>query len=522
MIAIPFILHAKERIILSATSASAGQHECLDYLPGSALLGAFASLEYKQGKTKDPDTVFHLFHSGAVSFGDAYPLSPDGSPCIRIPLSFHQAKAKAGSPATSNNKKGLCSEKTFNLSATAREDNGDQLVQMRNEWMTASGALTSVDSGYVLKTARDSAKRGTAADGQLFGFSYIESGQSFCGCIYVSDDQEHLVEKLKTWISKNDSVFIGRSHNAEFGRCELSPLPEDPHAMFTPSSPDEQKTNLPEEIRLLALSDWWFPTGLPTEGASFHPLLEDYSLTPDRTFARFRTYSPWNSFRGVPDPQRHVVSKGSVITLTLKEDKTPPEISLSDLRKPLRSDGLGAGQSDGLGRTLVHPSLLDSKHPAFSTPSPILDQPQASEKSAPRPENPYLPQIERRWVQAWVQMEADSYAKELISSWKNFRPQPEKSQWAQLRGLARKSSSPDSMLAEFKQFTRSGAAKYKWEGMSRGQGHCTLTQMLLQSWETFSKQFKQQNDPRSKISGSKEQIYLQAVAEATRRLRELK
>lgn len=84
----------KDDVIVSASNASAGGHRCLDFIPGSVLLGIAAAGKYTE--LKNQNRAIAVFQSGAVSFGSAYPV-PKGAdtPAIPVPASWHAAKDSA-------------------------------------------------------------------------------------------------------------------------------------------------------------------------------------------------------------------------------------------------------------------------------------------------------------------------------------------------------------------------------------------------------------------------------------------
>ena len=78
----------KEPVSLPAT-AGRSERGSLKFIPGAMILGALASRSYTQAQTQE--LAWDLFHSGAVSFGDAKPLA-DQAPAIHTPLSIHHPK----------------------------------------------------------------------------------------------------------------------------------------------------------------------------------------------------------------------------------------------------------------------------------------------------------------------------------------------------------------------------------------------------------------------------------------------
>jgi len=510
MISIPFQIDAEERLVFSRTSASTGIHETLDYVPGSALLGALAREFYPLWKSSRRSDAFRMFHSGLVSFGDAHPLDASGRPSIRTPFSFHRPKPQPGQPAEN--------DRDILNRAAAPHPEGVQLVQSRDEWLGTSGHPVSVLTGHILKTARDTANFGTPARSQLFGYSYIEAGQSFAGTIRVDDSCRDLAEILQSRMASGQPVHLGRSNHAEFGRCRLSPGSDGIDAWEPPGKTE----SLPEFLRLLALSDLWFPDGLSAEGSALHESLAGYRIDPSRTFLRFRRYSPWNAFRGFPDAERQIVSRGSVITLA-RTGATAPDAApdLARLRAVLEN-GLGSGLAEGLGRVLVHPPLLASEHPDF----PENTEPEASgarRSTASRPDSdPFLPRIERRWANRWIEMEADRLADFFVAQWRRFaKPRPRRSQWSQLRHIARSAASPEEFAKSFEAFSSSGAASWKWKGTAPGEkAETTLATAIRDAWEHLPHPDSSKSDPRASAKANREKAFLAAVAEAARRLRD--
>src|SRR5690606_12623829 len=109
----------------------------------------------------------------------------------------------------------------------------------------------------------------------------------------------------------------------------------------------------------------------------------------DKTFARFRSYAPWNAYRGFPDPERQVVTRGSVLTFTFHGHE--PDKTLKQLRE-LISDGVGNGRAEGLGKVWVNPPVLASE--TYST-SPRQHLALGDGTEASRPSAPVLAVIEQ-------------------------------------------------------------------------------------------------------------------------------
>ncbi len=89
MKSIEYVIILKEPCVFSERNASEGAHRGLDYVPGSALLGAVASRLYSK---LDVNESFKLFHSGHVRFGNAYPVNKQGRCTYPLPLSWVRQK----------------------------------------------------------------------------------------------------------------------------------------------------------------------------------------------------------------------------------------------------------------------------------------------------------------------------------------------------------------------------------------------------------------------------------------------
>jgi CRISPR-associated protein Csx10 len=514
MISIPYRATAEERLVLSRTSATAGLHESLDFLPGSVLLGCFAADHYGAWKTQRSNDAFAVFHSGKVSFGDGHPCAPDGSPTVAIPLSFHHAKATpktSGSPALQER---LIPGNIYNLTHSPWRNRGAQPVQLRSGWMNSAGRIVTIKRGHVLKTARDSSRHGVPEDSRVFGYQFVEAGQVFAGSICVDDSIPHLADEIRKWISSSPAILAGRSHRAEFGRCRLTlgdVLPS------WEASQNTDASSIASTLSLYALSDLLFSGGFRHDGRNLHPLLDGYEIDASRTYLRFRSYTAWNAYRGFPDYERQVLVRGSVMMLRWMngEGKSPPP--LSEIKAGL-GNGVGTGLAEGLGRVLVNPTFLAGVHPEFKIPeNPETVGPTSRQSS--RPATTELAAIEQRWIRRWVLLEADRLASQFVSEWRCFRPRPRRSQWAQLRQLARASISAEDFSKAFRDFVSAGAARWRWRGTSQSTGKKTIGETITDGWKQLPTEQKDP-DPRAKVGTAREQAFLAAVAEAARRLRD--
>lgn len=410
-------------VIVSASAASAGGHDCLDHIPGSALLGIAAGKCYKSLKKSEQAT--EVFQAGGISFGCAYPVA-DGqqNTSLPVPASWHEGKDRP-------------TEQPKDLSGNPEAWDGVQPKQMRSGYL-ATDRLMNVTGGYLMKTAVDPAT-GTAEEAKLFGFSYIPAGTRFIARIEAKDSG---LLDLVAPAFDNRQVRIGRSRNTEFGRA---------HARILPDTSAVENYQAAKQFSIYAESDLQlldgngFPASSPTAIAVALGL-EKWTVDMGRSFIRYRSYSKWNAFRKRFDPERQVIAKGSVITLTGDDPFTP------------QSNRVGAGLADGLGR--IHWCVPEIPKVHNSDAS---SHQKSKLQISLDPENPFA----RRYLRTRHDREALALGREWSTAWLGFRASLGSSQWSRLRAQATKAKTATALAKTLMEdgagmFVHGGSAK-KWQ-----------------------------------------------------------
>jgi len=333
-------------VILSANCSSA-EHASLDYIPGGTLLGVLAGRLYQ---SLNPDEAFTVFHSGKVRFNNAY---IDQS--LPLPFSWHAPK----NAQVVNETGQIQRDQVFDLSYQSPNDMaGQQPKQMRQGYINAAYQLSSPYSGYRLKTAIDPLT-GRAKDSQLFGYQHLNKGQHFFGSIVFDNDfDDALQETIKDQLQCG--LRLGRSKNSQYGRVSLQWLDNVPaHTRRLISSTGSQSTD--KKMTLWCLSDCCLhdtETGQPILQIQARHLGLEGDIIPDQTFIRTRRYIPYNTYRRGHELERQVISKGSVISIQLKE--AIDEQSLI----ALETQGIGLYKEQGLGQIAInHPWLAVNYQP---------------------------------------------------------------------------------------------------------------------------------------------------------------
>lgn len=424
-----------EDAVFSERPSTEGGHRGLNYIPGSALLGAAAARLYRR---LPRETAWLLFHSGKVRFGNALP-SAEGEQGYPVPFALHYAKG-----ATWKQEGCLSSRQVVNLAAgdEARALLGElQPKQLREGFLTPSGKLIEPKLNYRMKTAIDAGK-GRAAEGQLFGYNALPAGTLCVGELSADDDiPEDLWQQLLAIF--DGEILLGRSRSAEYG-CAAVRLAE----------PAPLATTAPEtEMVLWLLSDLAAcdPWGQPT----VEPLPEWLGLPKgeivwERSFVRTRRYAPWNAYRNSRDPERVVLQAGSVITYSLSDRQNDPWSEIHDRRV---AAGLGLYRECGLGKVWVNPPMLHGQRPQLEQPVPVTSGSGDRQDSNARP--PLIDWLEetdrQRARRQDLAAEATAVANELMERYQRARRYaglrddqpigPSVSQWGSVLNVAKSARS---------------------------------------------------------------------------------
>ena len=362
-----FNIQLKQPLIVSQQAATAGQHQSLDYIPGSAILGMVASQLYAQ---LTPEEALQVFHSGAVRFSDALPVH-QGQTAYPVPLCWHHSKG-----TDFHNHGRLDPNEIYDVSRKDRAQlAGKQPVQLRQFYVTEQGRRWQPNKVQTLKTAID-AHKNSAADGQLFGYDALAAGQEYA--FYVQTQAEvpaALVDKIQQVLQ--GTAWLGRSRSAQFGQVSIKAQSQVQPLIPAPPQDGVLTLWLLSDMHLLQHGQ---PTLVPA--AELLGLPAGSRWLPEQSFIRSRRYSLYNSYRQHYDREKQVLGRGSVLRYALPAGFTLTADWVAKLQQ-----GLGLGQEVGLGAVWVNPPLLQDVHaPAawtteakvMSTPKPVLAEPKST------------------------------------------------------------------------------------------------------------------------------------------------
>lgn len=319
-------------IILNQKSASQGNQETLDFIPGSNFLGIVAS-NYTEFTESEQLTVFH---SSKVRFGDAHPIL-ENKRALRTPASFQKPKIKDETCYVHHSIPDFKVVKDL------------QLKQSRSDFqMFTSNTAIQISplKSFSIKSAYDREKR-RSQDEKMYGYQSIQQDAEYCFEICFDEDvNTEIIESIKTKLIGKKR--IGRSRTAQYGLIEIQ------EEAFEKSTSDFGKKDefvIYAESRLIFLDNYLNPTLTPKPenfGVKGGEIL--WGKSQVRTFA----YSPYNYHRACFDAERKGIEKGSVFV-----------IKGGELTKNI--EFAGEYLNEGFGKIIINPDFFACNEMGVST-----------------------------------------------------------------------------------------------------------------------------------------------------------
>ena len=351
-------LRAEEPLVITDGSAESMGHQTQEYVPGSMLLGAFATQWRQTHKGIIPDDseeFCSLFLSNDVSWGHAYPIL-GSEESLPLPLCWQKKKNHGGLPEA-DEKPDDC--RVVNLLALEEGDNPEELFAEKG-LPCEEGKLKKLGTGFMSRESLRLCKPGQmwnmhvamstqrkAADRQLFGFSSIAPQTNFLCTICCKTDE--IRNRLKKFLETIQVIQVGHARSAGYGKLARTGI----------SLKDRQTDKLPDEgqIVLFLESDyipsynWESPIdSLRREIQELAGCDAKVELTPNRQYCDYFELTGFNSMWRLPRRSVTALSKGSVVTL-----------SISSGKPVLLPQALGGRRNEGYGRVLINPNFLKDK-----------------------------------------------------------------------------------------------------------------------------------------------------------------
>lgn len=336
---------ALDNLAINESHANTYSAGCLNYIPGSAVMGALACRLYGKGSFSGEE-LFSVFQGNDAVFSNAFPLM-DGKPTLPVPMSLHYVKDETGEKDNLENK---C--------VSSDDDTRKQYKQLREGLITSAVDFVSVRHDLITRTAINDEVQ-TAKEHTLHTQESIVSGIEFVGFIDVSDSLKSKFDgEIKSFL--NSVIRVGNSRSSEFGRLKLE---------FISSDVDFLSYGKPEKgdgkfVYLWCVSDCEFisDTAMPSSVPVFSNVwaLADKNCLGEyrarRSFIRNSSIRHFNRKRGGLDGENILIRKGSVICFEVTSGNFTDE----DLASVQR-DGIGINRQYGYGQVIVNPSWIDER-----------------------------------------------------------------------------------------------------------------------------------------------------------------
>lgn len=477
-------------VIINQKSASTGNQNTLDFIPGSNFYGIIANRFYNDASIADKDR-FTLLHSGKLQFGDAHP-SMDGERSLRVPAAMYYPKLKGMDQGCYINH-ALYGLPEARMKELARE----QLKQCRTGfYVFGKDGLTmtqiQVDRTFAMKSAYDHNKR-RAKDEQMYGYQSMDKGLELIFHIHYDECLEAYMSMVKDVLCGEHRV--GRSRTAQYGLVAIAPLA---------TSEDTQSIDIEkgQEVAVYADSRLIFfdRFNLPT----FRPTAEDLGFDGGRIVwekSQIRTfqYAPWNFKRQAYDADRCGIEKGSVIIVETNAGMT---------RK--QEDCVGMYQTEGFGHVLIDPPFLTAEADGKARCRLLqTDEPQTAglnietirkNMASGQETDPLLNYLYREAMAEYdtrkIYVKVNKFVND--NTWKFTGSDRDAfaSQWGQIRSIAsqcRDKETLETLLYNNKDVLRAylihGVAKEKWDTDNR-----------LEDLKAFISSFDEVNAPRAVVN----------------------
>jgi len=317
-------------VVISASSSEMNTVDCLDYIPGSTLLGIFASKYISKKKCgydahKD-DNFRKYFLRGGLIFSNAY-LKTASREYLPTPLSIQKKKSD---------------ESILNL-----------IEQDTDEQTTGTGQFCDIAGESVYfslpeknmnfhHSRKENRIAGKSSDGAIFNYAALSEGQEFKGYILGSDDN---ITAFLGLFPERDRIAcrVGRSKKTQYGNAEI--LLEQ-----SENYPENNVENGEAVVTFISPAVLLNENGYPEVSAE---ILLDY-LTKDglviekieQIFSKAEDIETFIAKWGKKKPQAKAFSAGTTFKINIEGD--------TQKLKELEQKGLGERLGEGFGRIKIN------------------------------------------------------------------------------------------------------------------------------------------------------------------------
>ena len=323
---LPFRLLLEQPVIVAKGNGL--DTDCTEWIPGSALLGAFAGLYIRAfglgDRAHEDERFARLFLRGGVQFGYAMPMQGNVvfAPCPAL------WQRKKNENRVCDLSVGSAEEKVVlrNFNRMVYRDTATSTLwkhevrkQIRMHHARASNRAIGRALGREI-TAYEQNNESLESDanerGQLYQYESLTAGQQFCGVLRGRRGDLRLLQELASL--QGNRLRLGRSRAAEYGNVRFYCGEEESRALLI-SSPEEQESDrfmIVLVTPMLLLDETGRPDPDPHWLIGELQKQMECDIVPQTMQLRYTTLSGYNAQWRLPKPQRAALDAGSALVIT--------------------------------------------------------------------------------------------------------------------------------------------------------------------------------------------------------------
>lgn len=387
---ITYTLTLKEACLFAAPGGDPNTETTLDYVPGSALRGAFVAAYLSDKGDSGSDQFKDLFLNGRVRYLNAYPYY--GTRALPARLSWSRRKDISTAGGSAEDEK-LVYDRTVEKQRQIVDSGipkgvGEKFVTMTGETVTE----LQIDYELGIHTARNRVK-GRSIEGDpdsaLFRYQALARDQVFGGVILVDDGvSEKDFKRLENLVQ--GAISLGGSHMAAYGRARIDECQESTAWRETDGAPPAVKKGESFILFLAAPAILYDPgNGQPASDIRLFLPGDKDDYVVEQSFASAGWVGGFNKQRGLPLSQEWAMKMGSTWLLRAEKDIATDDITRLEWR------GIGARAAEGFGRVIIAPPWNSD---AFKLEEQVLLGKPAAAGQNGQAGHPLLVQMNRRII----------------------------------------------------------------------------------------------------------------------------
>lgn len=379
MYSIKYEIITKAPVLISANSGDRNMTATEEYISGSSVIGFLADRFIKVNKLNSDahkDSVFsNLFLNGKVNYFNAYItdfINQDNETVnYFLPYSIQKFKYDEN-----ENKDKAIDDLLL------EEDDEDKVAPKSS--ISKYGFIkdkkiftTTVDKTLNFHHKRDS-KKGISEDMHIFNYEAILPFQKFTG--FITSENKDLLIKIKELSEGLNSVYIGKSRSAEYGRVNFKIISSIPEEFISEIKFNNLNIEDLSEICLTAISPLIIYNKFGYSVADAFTLqekLSDFFGVETKIVKSLIRSSETENFLNiwkVKKPSENTIDAGSSFIISFKENLSKQE--LTDKLILLLKKGIGERKNEGFGRIAVNLQRNDEKYKITSKEKPVVKKPE--------------------------------------------------------------------------------------------------------------------------------------------------